>query len=713
MSARDGFPRQYARTQGFTLGVPRDLCVSPDGARVVFLRAPSSTDARTGLWVLTLGDGTERLLADPVALGPAGDGGPGAEPAEARARRERVRERASGIVGYATDRAVRLAAFALGGALFVVDLITGAVHRLPAKEPVLDPRPDAVGSRIAYVSGGSLRVITLDGSLDRCLAEPEETTVTFGLAEFVAAEEMHRRRGYWWAPDGKRLLTTRVDVSPVTVWHITDPAHPERPARSVRYPAAGTANARVTLHLLTLDGDRSEVPWDHDAFPYLTHVDWSRPGPALIQLQSRDQRRTQVVSLDGDTGATTRLGEDRDPAWVDIVPGVPALTTDGRLVQVVADAGAHRLVVGTEALTGAPLQVQRVLDVADDVCFVATDDDPTAETLHVAGREGVRRLLDEPGRHGGVRSGDVLVTQSVALDRSGTLTRVWRRGKLAATIASHAEVALLTPTPQLLVVGRHELRCALLLPTGHRPGSRRLPVLLDPYGGPAQQRVVAARDAYLVSQWFADQGFAVLVADGRGTPGRGPDWDRLVHLDQATPNLEDQVLALEQVSARFPDLDTGRVAIRGWSHGGYLAALAVLRRPDLFHAAIAGAPVTDFRLYDTHYTERFLGHPQARPDVYNHHSLLADAPSLQRPLLLIHGFADDNVMVAHTLQLSAALLAAGHPHAVLPLTDATHMASQPVVAENLLWLQLEFLTRTLGVRPRAGSRDDSEGRTSA
>ena len=225
-------------------------------------------------------------------------------------------------------------------------------------------------------------------------------------------------------------------------------------------------------------------------------------------------------------------------------------------------------------------------------------------------------------------------------------------------------------------------------------------MLLDPYGGPHAQRVLKARSAYLTAQWFAEQGFAVVIADGRGTPGRGPEWERAVAGDLAGPVLEDQVDALREAAARFADLDTDRVAIRGWSFGGYLAALAVLRRPDVFDAAIAGAPVTDWRLYDTHYTERYLGFPDQDPEAYDRSSLitLAERAGEPRPLMLIHGLADDNVVVAHTLRLSGALLAAGYPHRVLPLSGITHMASQAAVAENMLLLQLDFLRDALGPR---------------
>jgi dipeptidyl-peptidase-4 len=219
---------------------------------------------------------------------------------------------------------------------------------------------------------------------------------------------------------------------------------------------------------------------------------------------------------------------------------------------------------------------------------------------------------------------------------------------------------------------------------------------MDPYGGPHAQRVLAASNAYLTSQWFADQGFAVVVADGRGTPGRGPEFERAILHDLAGPILDDQVDALHGVAERFgDDLDLSRVAIRGWSFGGYLAALAVMRRPDVFHAAVAGAPVTDWRLYDTCYTERYLGQPGEGH--YDASSLFADAEKLDRPLLLIHGLADDNVVAAHTLRLSSALLSAGRPHNVLPLSGVTHMTPQEVVAENLLLLQVDFLKRSLGV----------------
>jgi dipeptidyl-peptidase-4 len=351
------------------------------------------------------------------------------------------------------------------------------------------------------------------------------------------------------------------------------------------------------------------------------------------------------------------------------------------------------------------LHLRAVLDVgADDVLVSASagEEADEAETgeVHVyrVSELGVERLSQEPGVHSAVRAGDVTVLVSATLDRPGARVRVLRDGKPAVAIASYAEDPGLSPRVTLTQGGARRVPCAVLMPTDYH-GDTPLPVLLDPYGGPHGQRVVAAHNAHLTSQWFADQGFAVVVADGRGTPGRSPAWEKAVKDDVAAVVLQDQVDTLHALAADFP-LDLDRVAIRGWSFGGYLAALAALRRPDVFHAAVVGAPVTDLRLYDTHYQERYLGDPGEQPDVYRRNSViddagLVDAAEPHRPMMVIHGLADDNVVVAHSLRLSSALLAAGRPHEVLPLSGVTHMTPQESVAENLLRLQVDFLKRSL------------------
>jgi dipeptidyl-peptidase-4 len=699
------FPRRYARTQRFTSGAPRAFTVSPDGSRVVFLRSRSGTDRANQLWILDVAEGVERVAADPTALLA---GATERLSAEERARRERSREGGAGIVGYATDTAVELASFSLSGRLFTAELRAGTARELRVPKPVIDPRPSPDGRFVAYVAGGALRVVGAEGEDDRALAEPEPAaepgSVSYGLAEFIAAEEMGRSRGFWWSPEGDRLLVARVDDTPVRRWWISDPAHPERDPQRVAYPVAGSDNAEVRLFVVGLDGVRTEVVWDRARYPYLAHVHWSAAGAPLILVQARDQRSQLFLAVEPDTGATRMVHADEDPQWLDLFPGVPCWSPGGQLVRIADEGGARVLAFGERPLTGPQLHVRAVLDVSDDDVLISASAGeaaaaPETGEVHVyrVNELGMERLSQEPGVHSAVRAGGVTVLVSSVLGRPGAQVQVLRDGKRTATVASYAEDPGLSPRVTLTQGGAQKIPCALLMPRDY-DGDTPLPVLLDPYGGPHGPRVLAAHNAHLTSQWFADQGFAVIVADGRGTPGRSPAWEKAVR-DDFTLSLDDQVEALHALAERFP-LDLSRVAIRGWSYGGWLAGLAVLRRPDVFHAGIAGAPVTDWRLYDTHYTERYLGDPAANPDTYAKSSLITDdglsAPAQpHRPLMIVHGLADDNVVVAHALRLSSALLAAGRPHEVLPLSGVTHMTPQEQVAENLLLLQVDFLRRAL------------------
>ncbi len=682
----DSFPRRQARTRRFTLGAPRGLTLSPDGDRVVFLRSRGGTDPVTCLWTLDLATGVERLVADPLALDTADED----LPPEERARRERSREQAGGIVGYATDRPMTTAAFALSGRLYVVDLIDAAVRPIDTPGGVIDPRPDPHGRYVAYVSDRALHVHDLVAGTTRTLAAPDGPQISYGLADFVAAEEMERMRGYWWSPAGDALVVARVDDTPVQRWHIADPAQPSRVPTVVAYPAAGTPNAQVSAEIITLDGRRTPIRWTEE---YLADVVWDDHG-LLVVVQPRDQTALRALRVDPTTGATAPHHERTDPIWVDIVPGVPAHTASGALVTVADADGARRLVVDNTPVTPPSLQVRGVLDVEGETVLFRASESPESVGLWTWGPAGLVARTPADGVHTGTLRGGTLAVARQDLAIDGTVTTV-HRGESVTTVTSFAEPSGLAPRVTLLRAGRRRLPTALLLPSWHRPGTR-LPGLMDPYGGPHAQRVVAARNAHLTSQWFAEQGFAVVVVDGRGTPGLGPEFERAVHGDLAAPVLEDQVDALHAVAAEHPDLDLSRVGIRGWSFGGYLAALAVLRRPDVFRAAVAGAPVTDWALYDTHYTERYLGRPDTDPAAYARSSLFTDAEKLERPLLVVHGLADDNVVVAHTLRLSSALLAAGRPHSVLPLSGVTHMTPQEAVAENLLLLQVRFLTDALG-----------------
>jgi dipeptidyl-peptidase-4 len=713
----ESFPRQQARTRRFTLGVPRAFQVSADGQRVAFLRSKAGDDPVTCLWELDVATGAERLVADPRALGADEEN----LPPEERARRERVRETAAGIVAYATDRAGTVAVFALSGQVFQVPLgmpsTTGpspTARLVATKTPALDPRLDPTGTRVAYVHEGALRVVSLGTGDDHVVAQGEG--VTFGLAEFVAAEEMGRAQGYWWSPDGESILVERADESPVRHWYIADPANPDKKPAEVAYPAAGTPNADVSLFIADrTDADQTarpagqvtELAWDRAAFPYLVTAHWGKD--LLIVVQSRDQKTMRL--LHGRTGEILR--EDTDPHWTDIIGGVPAQLGDGRIVWTEISADTRRLVVApageladAAAVTPAGLQVRQVLGTdGDDVLFTGSTE-PTEVGVWRYGPGGLTEVATAPGVHTATAGGGTTVLAGRTLHSTQLQVSVARAGGgTGPAIASLGEVPNLpAPAPRFLDAGPAGIRTAVLFPSWHRPGTK-LPVLMDPYAGPATQRVLKTASVFLTSQWFAEQGFAVIVADGRGTPHRSPSWDRTIAADFASGPLEDQVTALQAAAGEFSDLDLSRVAMRGWSHGGYMSALAVLRRPDVFHAGIAGAPVTDWRLYDTHYTERYLGDPATNAAAYRVSSVIDDPEravlTQVRPLLIVHGLADDNVFVAHSLRLSSALLAAGYPHQVLPLSGVTHMTPQVVVAENLLLLQVAFLREALGLSDRA------------
>ncbi len=687
----DSYPRLAARTARFTLGIPRNLTVAADGTKVWYLRTPDGV-TNTGLLLeFDVASGTEIVLADPRQL----RNGDESLPPEERARRERSRVSGAGIVDFSVDETGRWAAFVLSGDIWAIHMGARAVTALPTAPAAVDPCVDPTGRHIAYVADRGLRVVAVNGADDRALATPETPTESWGLAEFIAAEELNRYRGFWWAPDGRSLLVERFDEASVGVWHVSNPADPAEPPTPQRYPAAGTANAEVSLWHIQLDGSRTEVQWDRSALEYLSSVTWTAHGEPIIQVVSRDQRRAEVRAVDVASGTTTLLRELSDPAWVDVM-SAPRFAPGHRLVSL-EDAGERRRVVVDGIPIGdAAWQARQIVGADDQGVLVLASTEPTEIQLVRFGYDGsTEALTSAPAVHGAVVGGSTTVIVRSHLNAPTTSVLVESTGSVGEIPVVSADPPF-QPEVALLRAGPTELRTAVLFPEGHASGARQLPILMNPYGGPHAQRVLASSRMFLEPQWMANQGYCVVIADGRGTPGRDPQWERAVLNDLATPVLDDQVAALQAVVEAYPDdVDPSRVGILGWSFGGYLAALAVLRRPDVFHAAVAGAPVTEWRLYDTAYSERYLGHPRDNRAAYEASSLIPLAPDLARPLLLVHGLADDNVFAAHTLQLSAALLAAGRPHSVLPLSGITHMASQEEVAAGLAEAQMAFFAEHL------------------
>ncbi len=736
------YPRRNAVTQRFTLGAPRNILVTSDGTTVLFCRSRAADDPVNCLWSIDTATGEERLLVDPVELL---DGG-GEMTAAERARRERAREAGGGIVTYAAHSDHHLIAFALNGRLFLTNHVSGDTRELDAVAGAYDPRISPDGTKVAYHAKAGLHVTQISSDTsdhdtsdrdtrDRdtrvggtvvIATDPDQNpNVSWGAAEFVAAEEMGRSRGFWWSPDSDALLVARVDTSDVETWHISEPVMPNQQPRAIPYPAAGTANADVTLFVIGLDGTSTKVDWrlisgttvdetttdestvenaadgDTVEFEYLANASWTSGSGITLTVQTRDQRTLALLDVNPATGSVTQAHRQTDPGWVELVSGGHR-RFKGRSITVADDhaTDTRRIFIEDTPITPPDLQVRGVARVsADRITFTATTD---ATQVHVwqCALDGsqLTALTNTDGVHRFTGNETCWAITSANMDDTRSTTTVHRAAAPGQTIT----IDTITERPDLdYSVSFHRttdraLNTALVVPADH-DGSP-LPVLLDPYGGPHALRVQHARSAFSASQWFADQGFAVVVTDGAGTPARGPAFEQQICGDLATQVLTDQIDALHDLADRHVGLlDLERVAVRGWSFGGYLAALAVLRRPDVFHAGVAGAPVTDWRLYDTHYTERYLGHPDTDPDHYDTTDLCAMAGSLERPLMLIHGLADDNVVAAHTFQLSRALLEAGRPHEVLPLSGVSHMTPQESVAENLLLLQVAFIRRSLGM----------------
>ena len=693
------FPRQHARTRRFTVGAPRSFAIAPNTNSISYLQSLSGSDPSNKIWIHEPNSQTSSLLVDPESLNLQGEKREISE--EERSRRERVREIGSGIVSYSSSVESPNIAFTLDGALYTVNSETREITVFETHNSVFDPRINPDGGLVAYVSDGDLRYVDSSGN-DMLVIGSENQNRSYGVADFIAAEEMGRRRGHWWSPRGDRLLATEVDNSNVLTWHILNSSDPNSSPKSLRYPKAGTNNPEVKLGVYTLEGAALPIDWSLSAFwEYLVNIQWTEESTIYLTVQTRNQKSMGILRVDSNTGSVEEIYRWNDKCWVEIITGAPKVIGE-RIITVEDRDDARSLVIDNQPISGDDLQVRSLVHCNEQGVLAAVSTNPLEQHIMHFDFEGKRTAFTEdPGVHDAVSNGALTVIQSRNMDVHGVKTTIFKGNSPISEIQDLSEEPIISLNTNFHRLGNRRLETVVLLPQNH-DGTEGLPVLLDPYGGPHAQRVRYAQGLFGVSQWFADQGFAVIVSDGRGTPGRSPSFERHVYGDLATAALEDQVAALSAAAEIYTCLDLDRVVIRGWSFGGYLAALAVLRRPDIFHAAVAGAPVTDWELYDTHYTERYLGHPLHNPENYENTNLCNEAHKLENPLLLIHGLADDNVVAAHTFQLSQALLEAGKPHEVLPLSGVTHMTPQETVAENLLRIQLRFLQKSLGINDKEG-----------
>ncbi|HEU0033514.1 MAG TPA: DPP IV N-terminal domain-containing protein [Kofleriaceae bacterium] len=684
-----------AATFNFRLGAPAVLAFTRDGS-VLFRRTPARAFA-SDLYELAA-DGSVRTLAKvDDLLGAADEKLSDAE----KARRERSRTATRGVVDADVSDDGKLVMVPLGGVFHLIDRTTGKRRVVDPGGDAYDPHLAPDGSAIAFVRGGDLWLIAPGGRAKQLTKHPEG--LEYGVADFAAQEELGRRRGFWWAPDSKSIAFQRSDPRSVDTIYVADARHPDKPPVPFKYPRAGTANAKVDLGVVSIaGGDPKWLTWELGKFVYLAAFTWSRHAPPTAVVLDRDQNEVAVLAFDVASGRATTLVSERDDAWINVDTGAPRWLEDGSgFLWMTESKGAWTLELRgpdgklVRELTAPAFGLRHVVGVDASSAIVEAHVDPTLQDVYRVPLDGSApvRLTDGSGV-ADAKSEHGVISIDTALTKGGRQI-VAIHGDHRHEIPSVAERPSLVPTTVLETVELHGRthHVAITRPRDFDPKTR-YPVLLKVYGGPHAMFVQAPRDNYVMDQWYADAGFIVVRSDNRGTPNRGRTWERALLRDLVTVPMEDQVGALQAMGAKHPELDLSRVGIFGWSFGGYMAAMAVLLRPDVFKAAVAGAPVTDWALYDTAYTERYMKTPQANPDGYKATSALTHAAKLERPLLLIHGITDDNVHFAHTLALIESLYVAGKRAEVITLS-ATHMVPDPKLNLARELVQVRFFREHL------------------
>jgi dipeptidyl-peptidase-4 len=699
---------RYVETRRFANGQPADPALAPDGRTVLFLRSGAS-DRVQSLFEMDVASGAVREVLAPQTL----DAAPERLTQEERARRERAHVATRGFTAFEPSKDGKTVVVSLSGKLYALDRASGRAHLVDVgKGAAIDPHLSPDGRLLAYVQDDDLHVVAVDGRGKPIrLTRGGTTDRTHGLADFVSAEELRRERGFFWSPDSKSLLFEESDTAGVEHLTIADPSRPEATADRMAYPRPGTKNPAVRFGIVRVaaPGAVTWLLWDHARMPYVARVVWSEGAPPSLVVADRAQKDVWMLVADPATGATREAMHEHDDAWVNLAsftlePGTPRWLPDGSaflwwserdgdgrfgLVPANDPAGVRWLTPrGVQAIALRDLDPGRrvaVIETTRDGLHVELDAVPLdggAPTLLAASGEGVL----EP-RFGEGHDAYVAYESSLA----GEARHVVRSldGKTSRAIPSVAEAP---EVPRVTVedVGPDRVHVAVVRPHNLVPGAR-YPVVDSAYGGPAVNYVSLDPRGRLLDQWLADATGAIVVRlDVRGTPGRGRAWERALEGHLGDVPLEGHVAAIQALAAAHPEMDATRVGIVGKSFGGYLAALAALRRPDFFRAAVALAPVADWRDYDTAYTERYLGLPDANAAAYDQASLLVAAraplPPREATLLVAHGTADDNVYFLHSLRLVDAMTRAGRHVTFEPLIGQTHQIASPEVQEAV-WLR--------------------------
>ncbi len=665
-------PEIVARFPRPGTSAPQKIAFVPGSRRIAYLFSERGDLARD-LWEMDLETGARRVLFAVSAVGPFSR--------EEELRRERERLRETGVTHYAWAKEAPVLLVPLGGDAWVDGRVVA--------RGVSSPRLSRDGRLLAFIREGEVWTRSLPEGSERRLTSGASPGLTHGLADYIAQEEMGRGEGLWISPDGRLVAFEEADERHVSVYPIVHQHGDRVEIEEHRYPFAGAENPRVRLGVVPVAGG-PPVWMGLGGDEYLARVSWAPDGRLVAQTQTRDQRRLTLRALDPATGRGRVLLVEESDLWVNLHDDLRFLPS-GEFVWASERSGLKQLELRREdrlvrALTSHPFPVDAVAGLGGGrVLYEASGGEPTERRVFSAPlAEGEPSCLTpEPGWHGGPRwtattavapDGSCFVDEHESRTVPPTVRLRAADGRVLREIHpvhAHGEVPDLPPPEILRFRSRDGETLRAML---YRPARLPAPLVVHVYGGPGVQLVhdtwLAAAD--LRPQFLAQKGFLVLKVDGRGSARRGVAWQAPLLGRAGEIEVRDQVDGVHH-AVSLGLVDRGRVGIYGWSYGGYIALMALAKAPDVFRAGVAGAPVTHWDGYDTHYTERYMRTPQANPEGYEASSVLAHAAKIRGKLLVIHGMLDENVHFRHTARLVEALNRAGVPHELMLLPGERHM----------------------------------------
>jgi len=694
----------------------RGLKLSPDGKLVTLLKArPDETD-RYDLWAIDTTTGAERMLVDSKKVGT------GAELSEAeKMQRERLRIGGEkGVVAYDWSPDGRHILVPLDGQLYLADTAGSVTKLTDVKGGTLNPVISPGGTYLSYVSDNELVVEPLATRAPRQITQGASDTVSWGTAEFVAQEEMDRRTGYWWAPGDKYIAVQRTDVSPVKIVTRTAIGSDGAKVYDQRYPAAGTPNALVDLYVMKPDGS-GKVKVDMGSNPdiYLARVWWSADGDTLyVARESRDQTVLDLLKVDPATGKSSVLITEKagPKSWLNLPPAFHAMP-DGSLIWWSERSGHGHLYHFAHgrmtALTSGDWEVKDLVGVDEAkgrLYFIGDRTTPLEEQLYSVdiAHPGAITQLTENGWTNGASMDDaatrLIVSRSntqhppqvYLADANGKRLRWLEQNDIDADHPYAPYLASLRPTTfgTIKADDGSTLHYEMITPP-LEPG-KKYPVFMEHYGGPGAQQVTNRWNGASLAQYMVDQGYIYFEIDNRGSTNRGTKFENAIWHAMGTVEVADQLKGVDFLKSR-PFVAPDKITTFGWSYGGYMTLKLLEKAPGIFAAGVAVAPVTDWTLYDTHYTERYMGDPNKVPDAYRASGALAESDRIVDPLLLMHGLSDDNVVFDNSARLMAKMQASDQPFEAMLYPGKTHAMSG--VVEHVYLTMVNFLNRHVGLPP--------------